>query len=137
MSPHKQAIILLNSVGCLQDEALVIDHLGIILLKPKDESPRKASEELPVDESLTEETRVCWGLEDFVISTKSWMMPGGVSCFSLSLDFFDSMATTWVIEGRRLAAACVQKRATFMNLRTSTSGYCCSCRSTSSSSLPS
>lgn len=95
----------------------MIDHLGIISLTLTGESARRGSEEMTADESLVEETRgVCWLLDDFVIPTKSCMMPGGVSCFSWSRDFFDSMATTWVIEGRCLAAACVQKSATFMNL---------------------
>ncbi|KAL5980215.1 hypothetical protein ACLOJK_036682 [Asimina triloba] len=35
----------------------------------------------------------------------SGMMPGGVSKFSLSLERFVSMVTTWLIEGRRPAAA--------------------------------
>lgn len=70
------------------------------------------------------------------ISSMSWMMPGGVNSFSCSRAFFESIATTWVIEGRRWAAAWVQKRAIFMNLKAS-SGYGPTCGSTNSDSLPS
>ena len=52
----------------------------------------------------------------------SWMNPGAVSSVSLIRIGLDSMVTTCSIDGRRAAAACMQKRATLMYRMTS-SGY--------------
>jgi len=52
----------------------------------------------------------------------SWMNPGAVSSVSLIRIGLDSMVTTCSIDGRRAAAACMQKRATLMYRMTSSSG---------------
>ncbi len=68
---------------------------------------------------------------------ESWKKPGGESSISLSRTFFESISTTWLMSGLRLAAAWVQKKATFMYLMTSSSGKSPSSGSTSSKSFPS
>ncbi|RYR18625.1 hypothetical protein Ahy_B03g063241 isoform B [Arachis hypogaea] len=70
-------------------------------------------------------------------SPESWKKPGAVSCFSLSFVFLDSISTTCDIIGLLLAAACVQKNATFMYLITSSSGNSPISGSTSSTNFPS
>lgn len=75
--------------------------------------------------------------DTFLFPLESWKKPGGVSCFSFSRMFLDSMSTTWLIIGLRLAVAWVQKKATFMYFITSSESYVFSSGSTSSNSFSS
>lgn len=68
---------------------------------------------------------------------ESWKKPGGVSSFSLSRMSLESMSITWLIIGLLFAFDWVQKRATLIYLRTSSSGNSCISGSTKSSDFPS